>query len=159
MLIKALSLHQPWATLIATGAKRIETRAWQTPHRGLLAIHATRDLSREAAALCGTSPFREALLAAGLAGPDDLPRGCVLAIVRVTGCTPIEAPPAEPEATFGDYSPGRFAWQLDDIGALPEPLAARGAQGVWSCEAPDGLLQARVEALTRPEFGRASGYS
>lgn len=158
MLIKALSLHQPWATLIAIGAKRMETRAWQTPHRGLLAIHATRDRSREAAALCATSPFREALLAAGLAGLDDLPRGCVLAIVRLIGCTPIDAPPAGMEAAFGDYTPGRFAWQIDDVWALPEPRVARGAQGVWTCEIPDALLQARAVALARPEFGKASGY-
>ena len=159
MLIKALSLHQPWATLIAIGAKRIETRAWQTPHRGLLAIHATRDLPREAVALCAVSPFREALLAGNVAGPDALPRGCVLAIVRVTGCTPIDAPPEGVEAAFGDYTPGRFAWQFDDIWALPEPIGARGAQGVWSCEIPDQLLQARADAIARPEFGKASSYA
>lgn len=158
MLIRALSLHQPWATLVAVGAKRIETRSWQTAHRGLLAIHATRDLPREGAALCHASPFREALLAAGLAGPDDLPRGCVVAIARLVDCTPIVAPPPEPEATFGDYTLGRVAWRLDDVWQLPRPIAARGAQGVWSVEIPNAIVRARADALARPEFGRASGY-
>ena len=38
--MKALTLHQPWATLVAVGEKRIETRSWSTDYRGPLAIHA-----------------------------------------------------------------------------------------------------------------------
>ncbi len=40
--MKAITLHQPWATLVAVGAKRIETRSWATSYRGPLAIHAAR---------------------------------------------------------------------------------------------------------------------
>lgn len=39
--MKLLSLWEPWATLMAIGAKRIETRSWSTPYRGWLAIHAS----------------------------------------------------------------------------------------------------------------------
>jgi hypothetical protein len=38
--MKALTIWQPWATLIAAGVKRIETRSWSTDYRGPLAIHA-----------------------------------------------------------------------------------------------------------------------
>ncbi|MCI0391874.1 MAG: hypothetical protein MOB07_24290 [Acidobacteria bacterium] len=38
--LKALSLRQPWASLMAIGAKRNETRGWCTKHRGWVAIHA-----------------------------------------------------------------------------------------------------------------------
>ena len=38
--IKLISLWEPWATLMAIGAKRIETRSWRTPYRGWLAIQA-----------------------------------------------------------------------------------------------------------------------
>ncbi len=38
--MKALTVWQPWATLVAIGAKRIETRSWSTSYRGPLAIHA-----------------------------------------------------------------------------------------------------------------------
>lgn len=38
--MKALTVHQPWASLIALGHKRIETRSWSTSYRGPLAIHA-----------------------------------------------------------------------------------------------------------------------
>lgn len=38
--MKALTIHQPWAQLIALGAKTIETRSWSTRYRGPIAIHA-----------------------------------------------------------------------------------------------------------------------
>lgn len=40
--MRALTLHQPWATLVAIGAKRVETRSWATTYRGPVAIHAGR---------------------------------------------------------------------------------------------------------------------
>lgn len=44
--MKALTLWQPWATLVALGVKTIETRSWSTSYRGPLAIHAaTRPIS------------------------------------------------------------------------------------------------------------------
>jgi hypothetical protein len=44
--VKALSLWQPWASLIAVGAKTIETRGWSTTYRGPLLIHAARKIPR-----------------------------------------------------------------------------------------------------------------
>lgn len=38
--MKAITILQPWAALIACGAKKIETRSWYTDHRGQIAIHA-----------------------------------------------------------------------------------------------------------------------
>lgn len=40
--MKALTLWQPWATLVALGVKTIETRSWSTSYRGPLAIHAAK---------------------------------------------------------------------------------------------------------------------
>ncbi len=40
--MKAISLWQPWATLVALGIKQTETRHWATKHRGQLAIHAAK---------------------------------------------------------------------------------------------------------------------
>jgi hypothetical protein len=42
--MKCLTLTQPWATLVAIGAKQIETRSWSTSYRGPLAIHAAKGL-------------------------------------------------------------------------------------------------------------------
>jgi len=38
--MKALTISQPFASLIASGEKWIENRRWETKYRGPLAIHA-----------------------------------------------------------------------------------------------------------------------
>lgn len=40
--VRALTLWQPWASLVAVGAKTIETRGWSTDYRGPLLIHAAK---------------------------------------------------------------------------------------------------------------------
>src|SRR5690349_2749355 len=51
-VMKALSLMQPWATLVVLGAKQLETRSWTTAYRGPLLIHASRSKAgKEVAAL------------------------------------------------------------------------------------------------------------
>lgn len=35
------------------------------------------------------------------------------------------------ESSFGDYTPGRFAWILADVQKLPDPIPAKGALGLW----------------------------
>ena len=39
--MKALSIKQPWASLIAHGIKNIENRTWKTKFRGRIFIHAS----------------------------------------------------------------------------------------------------------------------
>lgn len=38
--MKAITVLQPWATLLVTGKKHIETRSWKTNYRGEILIHA-----------------------------------------------------------------------------------------------------------------------
>lgn len=40
--LRAITLHQPWATLVALGVKTIETRSWPTKYRGRILIHAAK---------------------------------------------------------------------------------------------------------------------
>jgi activating signal cointegrator 1 len=158
--IPALTLTQPWASLVAQRYKRIETRSWATSHRGPVAIHAAKglaDLGGESglAALCAREPFRAALHAAGITGPKELPRGAVVAVAYLAGVVPVEElagpgyvavlsphhrdqrwPLTPYEAAFGDYRPGRYAWLLADIQALPEPFPAKGALGLWPWTVP-----------------------
>ena len=41
--MKALSVKQPWANMIAEGEKTIETRTWSTDYRGEILIVSARD--------------------------------------------------------------------------------------------------------------------
>jgi hypothetical protein len=152
--VKALSLWQPWATLVMLGAKRIETRSWGTEHRGPLLIHAGLRSTRELIELCHEEPFRTALRAAGIGRWQDLPRGAVLGHVNVVAVERIAGPfvptaaglsethevdtssdgmmpPPEPEYSFGNYAPGRFAWLLEEPQAFAKPVPLRARQKLF----------------------------
>jgi activating signal cointegrator 1 len=133
--MKALTMTQPWATLVAIGAKRIETRSWSTPYRGPLAIHAAKGWSRDDTLMCWEPEFAAALMNAGIRTPGDLPLGSVVATCRLVACVGTGSINPSKELTrefaFGDFSPGRYAWLLADIVALPDPIPARGQLGLW----------------------------
>ena len=42
--------------------------------------------------------------------------------------------PTNDEMAIGDWTPGRYAWELDNIELLPLPIPARGRQGLWNWE-------------------------
>lgn len=161
--MRAITLTQPWATLVAIGAKRIETRSWATSYRGPLAIHAATGLGpvggkKGLRDLCCRDPFFNALRNGGIdldqVDVDVLPFGAIVAVCDLVACE--EMDPEEDAAlggwwkiiggkrmhwaltaqehAFGDYSPGRYAWLLTDVRALPEPIPARGALGLWNYE-------------------------
>jgi len=146
-----ISLSPPYATLIAIGAKRIETRGWSTSLRGPLAIHQTAAPGPKGtteAALwdrCLSEPFRAALLAAGYGNPARLPRGKIVAVVEPRLVIRVEILESygdhdlftltDQERAFGDYAPGRYAWLLSNVCALAEPLPARGMPGLWRADA------------------------
>jgi hypothetical protein len=63
--MKAITLHQPWASLVGRG-KSIETRSWFTPHRGPVAIHAAASVPAYAIdAMIDSAAMRNALIEAG----------------------------------------------------------------------------------------------
>lgn len=132
--MKAITLWEPWATLVAYGYKRFETRGWVIRYRGPLVIHAAKRVPRLEE--CSPAPIRRALVEIGLESAADFPLGCALAVVRVTGCYRTEAVLAEGmvqgnEVFFGDYGPDRFAWRLEDLRRLARPAPLRGRQGLW----------------------------
>ena len=104
--MKALTLTQPWATLVALGEKRIETRSWSTSYRGRLAIHAAKGLGPVGGKdglrrLVNQEPFKSALRSfpgfwgetGGVSRPV-LPLGAVVAVVNLRGCVSGDLAPA-----------------------------------------------------------------
>lgn len=148
--MKALSIWQPYASLIAVGAKTIETRHWP-PHSGVvgqrIAIHAgknTRDLDR----------VIEPRISKAL-GFDDaadqlpvLPLGAIVATAVLYHAEPMGDDFAEvyrpDDLSFGWCAPGRWAWHLGDVRRLDEPIESRGQQGIYELPAAD---TARLIAL------------
>jgi activating signal cointegrator 1 len=133
--MKALSLTQPYATLVATGAKQFETRSWKTSYRGPLAIHAAKGFPTEARQFAAMEHTLGRL-------PGRVPLGCIVAVVTVVDMLPTEEAKlgvSALERLYGDYSWGRWAWKLRDVKMLKEPIPARGAQGLWNWEPPANL--------------------
>lgn len=137
--MKAITLWQPWASLIQWGEKRYETRSWPTSYRGLLAIHAGKQADTQKLLDCN-SFYREAFARHGIPFNPPLPAGAVLCLVQLVDCCPTEnvtrnALPgfgiSQKEQQFGDYSSGRFAWKLENVRVLDSPIQYRGAQGLW----------------------------
>ena len=128
--VRGLTLTQPWATLVALGLKRYETRSWDTGYRGLVAIHAAKKFPRDAQRLSQAEPF----LTATNRPPDEFPRGVILCIVRVLSSVPTMniTPPESPELDFGDFGPGRYAWVLKSVLLFGNPIPCRGMLGLWA---------------------------
>ena len=150
--MNALTLTQPWATLVALGAKRIETRSWA--RRGIeekpLAIHAAKGFPRFAQNLCNEAGLINLALREGrenmcIAGAGALSKILPLSVVVATRILPITSfktiqiqareycgiEITDDEEAFGDYGPERFAWVLTDVVALRTPTEARGSLGIW----------------------------
>jgi hypothetical protein len=140
--MRFLSLWQPWASLMAIGAKRIETRSWATDYRGLVGIAATKAFPMRARVLCWQPPFAQAMIRAGIHHPDSLPRGAVLAVGELMDCLLIQGPPIGDEGHFGNYQLGRYAWRFRNLRALSVPLPCSGRQRLWV----DPDLEAKVTA-------------
>lgn len=146
--MKALTLTQPWASLVAVGAKRIETRSWSMPYRGLLAIHAAKGFPGEARRLCEARRVRDVF--GWSEGPEkiqlikELPLGCIVATCMLIDVLPTESRgclsgvfddhaelDTEQERAFGNYDPGRWGWVLSEIRGLATPIPMKGALGLW----------------------------
>jgi len=141
--MKALSLWQPWASLIALGEKRIETRIWSTKHRGPLAIHAAAKLPpRWLGASRHKEIFRNELADVLNVRRDHvaseirkLPYGCVLCVVNLSAIEETSAVReilCQRELIFGNYEDGRYAWTLELTEKFERPIPAKGNRMLWN---------------------------
>jgi hypothetical protein len=154
--MKALTLTQPWASLMANNVKRIETRSWGTSHRGELAIHAAKWWSQMDRAIA-----RQWDRIHGEAVPF-MPLGAVVAIVHLSACFEVARTVSGPagrcgavdttgerwffdpeEYVYGDIRPGRWLWVLHRPRVLIDPIPARGAQRLWEWSPPPTMRTRR----------------
>jgi activating signal cointegrator 1 len=133
--MKALTIHQPWASLECRGLKGTETRGWSTSYRGPLLIHAglrwDRYLQERQRELHGYLTR-----CGGIGLPGELPRGVALAICELVDCLEVteanQGMFADFERIAGDLSIGRWVWVLERVRPFREPIPCRGAQGLWT---------------------------
>lgn len=144
MKVKCLSLWQPWATLVAIGAKQYETRSWSTSYRGPLVIHAAK--TDKSLYMSSWPHFRLHLKDRNITRLEQFPLGAALCLVELVDVVRTETVVdglSAAERAFGDFSPGRFAWEIACVRRFPEPIPMRGAQGLFEVEIPDIAVSAQ----------------
>jgi activating signal cointegrator 1 len=134
MIIKALTLWQPWASFMAVGMKKNETRSWGTSYRGPLAIHAATKIPQK-----GQIPLDVLQLATKEFDHWNYwPLGKILCVVELLGVWPTayvgKIPNNKIELMLGDYSYGRHIWETKMLQVFDEPIPAKGKQGLWEWE-------------------------
>jgi hypothetical protein len=149
-----LTLWQPWAAAIALGLKCVETRSWYTPYRGVLAIHgASRKIDLwklpvNAFISWWTQEKRErdnGRMAAALT------QGAVVCAARLIHVRRVEDGENIPnrQRCWGDYTPGRYAWTLENVVPLRKPVRCKGAQKLWTI-GPELRAQIEAQMVDRP---------
>lgn len=125
--MKAISIKEPFASLIKDGVKIYETRSWKTNYRGEIYIHASKTVS--------ASDNKENALKFL---KSDINPGYILCKCRLVDCIEMNEEfisyinNETTEYFYGYYVLGRYAWQLELIEVLETPIKAKGQLGIWN---------------------------
>lgn len=153
--MKAITVWNPWAFFLANNMKLNETRGHKINYRGEIAIHSALKVVGKGYIDTINESFRkhgirndDVLTLEGKnmyynyinGDKEKLVFGAVLATANVVDC--IEITPAyiidlinqgrSQEIILGDYTYGRYAWVLEDVKKLDEPIFVKGQQGMWN---------------------------
>jgi hypothetical protein len=133
--MKAITVKQPWASLIIRGGKEIENRDWYTGIRGIVAVHSSAKLERrEMEDACGMMRGFVPHFSAERFELDVFPTGVILGTVEIVDCV---------TASDSPWFVGDFGWVLRNPVAFAQPIPCRGALKFW--DIPEHLLEGMRE--------------
>ncbi|PIN04283.1 hypothetical protein CDL12_23181 [Handroanthus impetiginosus] len=146
-----LTMHQPWASLLVYGIKRIEGRSWPAPIRGRLWIHAASKVPEPETIKAMEDFYREIYAMNGITDvkfPEHYPFSRLLGCVDVVGCVTCEelvSWEAIPESVRIEGQTA-FCWLCEQPQRLVVPFEMRGYQGVYNLERK--IYEAAVRGLS-----------
>jgi hypothetical protein len=151
--MKAISLWQPWASAIALGLKRIETRSRRSNYLGEIAICAAKKNTPDLVEIFNDlltehDKIRAAFVKADQFTWDYLPLGCVVAVAEIYAVNATEylkPSISETELALGDFSPERWGLSLKNVRRLKKTVPVIGHQSLFNLP-PD------VEAKVREKL-------
>lgn len=127
--MKAITIKQPFASLIAAGLKEYEFRTWKTNYRGEILIHAGKSIDKDA-----MKKFESLKL--------EYPTGCIIAKAKLTDCVPVTEAVKEElrKKNFLVYSGttesadwNGYGFKLENVETM-EPILVNGMLGLWEYE-------------------------
>lgn len=129
----ALTIRQPWASLIVRGGKDIENRTWPTRFRGPVLIHASK--KHDAGEMLAYKALKESRgFQAVWSGPalkwGEVPCGAVIGVADIVDCVTESASP---------WFTGPYGFVLANARPLPF-FPCRGALSFWRCTYPANLF-------------------
>ncbi|KAJ3688854.1 hypothetical protein LUZ61_018018 [Rhynchospora tenuis] len=146
-----LTMHQPWASLLVYGIKRIEGRSWPSPITGRLWIHAASKVPEEETIRAMEEFYREIYAVNGITDikfPEHYPVSRLLGCVEVVGCLKSEELVSWEDVPESVRLEGLtdFCWLCENPQRLLIPFEMRGYQGVYNLE--KRIFEAAVRGLT-----------
>ncbi|WCJ43804.1 RNA-binding ASCH domain protein [Euphorbia peplus] len=146
-----LTMHQPWASLLIFGIKRIEGRSWPSPIRGRLWIHAASKVPEDATIKAMEDFYREIYAVNGITDiefPQYYPVSRLLGCVEVVGCVRGEELASWEAIPEGARLEGQtdFCWLCEQPQKLLIPFEMRGFQRVYNLEKK--IYESAVRGLT-----------
>lgn len=128
--MRVLTIQEPFATLIMSEYKKIETRSWKTSYRGEIYIHAGKSNNF----MKMIDPYTKKII-----GNLELNYGSIICKTDLIDCIEMTEEFIEKikgkdpdEYKLGFYEKGRYAWVFGDIEALSQPIKAEGKLNIWS---------------------------
>ncbi|KFK33934.1 hypothetical protein AALP_AA5G080100 [Arabis alpina] len=152
-----LTMHQPWASLLVHGIKRIEGRSWPSPIRGRLWIHAASKVPDEATIKAMEDFYREIYAVDGITDiqfPQHYPVSRLIGCVEVVGCVSCDELQNWEALPLGVRLEGQtdFCWLCEQPQKLIIPFEMRGYQGVYNLENKIHVAAARGLTLSQNPF-------
>jgi len=141
--MKAVTIHEPFASAIVYGYKKYETRTRKTNYRGPLAIHASKKFNNDRFIETTMVPWNEHIILPlsrryNGVGEADFHKGVILAVVTLVDCIEMDSDlidaQSDLERSLGDWELGNYAYKLENIQLLKTPYKINGKQGLCNIE-------------------------
>lgn len=122
--MKALTIKEPWASLIIEKYKRYEFRSWKTNYRGKILIHAGMSLEKDIANKVENYNL-------------EYYRGAIIGEAEIVDCILVDQEfdkklKSIDSIVYGNNHVGLYAWKLENIIKYNNPIPVKGRLGLWN---------------------------
>ena len=125
--MKALTIREPWASLIINGYKKYEFRSWKTNYRGKILIHAGLNIEKDM-----LNRFKDYDI--------ECVSGAIIGEAEIVDCILVDKEFNEELRILDPTVYGRsnhienYAWKLENIRKYDTPIYIKGKLGLWNYE-------------------------